>query len=250
MEIISEQQIWSSPNRSIKVNAEYQNRTATTVDVRLTWFYILNSSGYSSYAAYLTPTINETVESKITMKGEIPSNWYGNPLSGTTDWYTVPLDASATRIPISIVFSTDDPDDSDVVRDGNISVNPLLSVLGNIPAFNDVSTITLVITKYDNRFSQNLEVKLKNKNVSLAKRVNISNGYGFSFSESELASLYENNVDLKFVPLVFELETLNGTTSLGKTSVETVVIISNAQPIFTDFDYEDVNSNTKEIIKE
>ena len=121
--IISNQQIWSNPSRNIKVDATYQNRTATTIQVNVTTTYTLNTSGgYSGYSAYFTPTINNVKQSRVQLKKASPSSWYGSPISKSSGWKTIKVNKNTTSIPISVLFETDDPADNDVTKSGNLSI--------------------------------------------------------------------------------------------------------------------------------
>ena len=241
--IVSNVEIWKNPSRSIKVVASYRNRTATTIEVNITYTYTLNSSiGYTGYSQYVTPTVNGQALSRITLKENSPTNWYGSPITKSTGWKTINCSSSLSKITISNEFTSTDSADADVIKSGSLSIGLLQSALGEIPSFDVESEISIPITKYVSGYFDVLKVYDENKNEILSIE-DIYDGAILSLTNYGLDRLYEvmaqNTHNFTFELTTYTDSTLG--TQIGTSSKLVQGYISNANPVFSDFDYEDVD---------
>ena len=129
---------------------------------------------------------------------------------------------------------------------------PRGSVLGDIDNFNlldsqgNPTIISLNITKYIDTFYDELNIKIDN---TLIKTYNdIKNNDNITFTTQELNQIYNLSKNSNNVPLSFILTTYADSskeTQIGNSSIKTPFgIITNANPIFTDFNYQDINPIT------
>lgn len=86
------------------VTAEYRNRTANTVEVKLNWTQTIAKNYYYGYAQYFTPTIGGTTLSQITLCSS--STWSSSSTSArsvtkSTDWVTVAIGATSSNVAVS-----------------------------------------------------------------------------------------------------------------------------------------------------
>ena len=251
--LISNFSIWSAPSRSMKVEYETRNHTASSIQVRFRYTYTLNSSsGYTSYSQSVDAYAGSTKLGTTSLKGSTPSSWYGDPIIKTTGWYTVSLSASATSITFKFTFSSTDPADSNVSKNGSIPIEPLLSVLNrfeNNLVLNLEESLTLSITKYNNSYTNNLILYYRDSDGDLTQIANWSNVEdedSIQLNSTQLNTLYNLTTTQKFYSLTWELETFDGDDSLGSNTLLSSGVYSNAEPIFaaSNFSYQDVNTTT------
>lgn len=251
--LISNFSIWSAPSRSMKVEYETRNHTASSIQVRFRFTYTLNSSsGYTSYSQSVDAYAGSTKLGTTSLKGSTPSSWYGDPIIKTTGWYTVSLSASATSITFKFTFSSTDPADSNVSKNGSIPIEPLLSILNrfdNNLVLNLEESLTLSITKYNNSYTNNLTLYYRDSAgdlTQIASWSNVEDGDSIQLNSTQLSTLYNLTTTQKFYSLTWELETFDGDDSLGSTTLLSSGVYSNAEPIFaaSNFSYQDVNTTT------
>ena len=97
----------TSPNVTYTAEFEYQNRTATSVQVRVTWTLTIDS-GYDSYAQLVQLTAGKNTSSAATVVSF--DTWkdsvsYSRTASATTDWVTVPLSTTNQTTVSASVYS-------------------------------------------------------------------------------------------------------------------------------------------------
>lgn len=159
----------------------------------------------------------------------------------------VPSSASAVTISVEYKFS-DDPQ----IMSGSteITLSKLLSVLNpfsNNENLDLEQAQTLSITQYDSTFTSNLELIVKNnqnQNVTIANFENVENGQQISLNETQLNALFNATSNQRKYQIFWLLYTLSSGTEIGNTTTQSVGIINNADPIFTDFDFADINPIT------
>jgi uncharacterized repeat protein (TIGR02543 family) len=94
----------SSPRLTYSVTAEYQNRTSTSVQVRIKWTNTLVANYYYGYAQYFSATIggvgtgNVTIASASTFSSQSSS---ARSNTAYSSWITVPVSATQTSVSIS-----------------------------------------------------------------------------------------------------------------------------------------------------
>ena len=172
--------------------------------------------------------------------------WGGTSLktSKFTDTFNVP--SNVNKITITVTYKYSD-EATTMTGSTDMNLTKLVSLLNPIAEFNDVDKIKLSISKYDNNYTQKLKVYQTTNNLLLATRNGVENEFEFYFIEEELNNLYNNNPTSSKIDLRFDLITYNGTTELGSTNVITKVNITDANPIFENFNYEDSNAKTLEL---
>lgn len=159
----------------------------------------------------------------------------------------VPSSANSVRIDVSYKYS-----DEATTMSGSteITLTKLLNVLNpftNNENLDLEQTQRLSITQYDSTFTSNLELIVKNnqnQNVTIANFENVKDGQQISLNETQLNTLFNATSNQQKYQIFWLLYTLNNGTSIGNTTTQSMGIINNANPIFTDFNYQDINPIT------
>ena len=119
-------------------------------------------------------------------------------------------------------------------------------------SFNLGDPLTFSITKNVSTYYDVLQIGFikdnTNEYVLLDTVENVENGYVWNATESMLNTIYTNTPTQNFRILTFKLSTYTDSTKatqIGDTNENTIKgMIVNANPTFTSFNYEDVNSKT------
>ena len=159
----------------------------------------------------------------------------------------VPSSANSVRVEVTYKYS-----DEATTMSGSteITLTKLLNVLN---PFNNNENLdleqaqTLSITQYDSTFTSNLELIVKNnqnQNVTIANFENVEDGQQISLNETQLNTLFNATSNQQKYQMFWLLYTLNNGTSIGNTTTQSIGVINNANPIFTDFDFADINPIT------
>lgn len=159
----------------------------------------------------------------------------------------VPSSANSVRIDVTYKYS-----DEATTMSGSteITLTKLLNVLNpfnNNESLDLEQTQTLSITQYDSTFTSNLELIVKNnqnQNVTIANFENVEDGQQISLNETQLNALFNATSNQQKYQMFWLLYTLNNGTSIGNTTTQSIGVINNANPIFTDFDFADINPIT------
>lgn len=159
----------------------------------------------------------------------------------------VPSSANSVRIDVTYKYS-----DEATTMSGSteITLTKLLNVLNpfsNNESLDLEQTQTLSITQYDSTFTSNLELIVKNnqnQNVTIANFENVENGQQISLNETQLNALFNATSNQQKYQMFWLLYTLNNGASIGNTTTQSIGVINNANPIFTDFDFTDINPIT------
>ena len=159
----------------------------------------------------------------------------------------VPSSANSVRVEVTYKYS-----DAATTMSGSteIALTKLLNVLNpfsNNESLDLEQTQTLSITQYDSTFTSNLELIVKNnqnQNVTIANFENVENGQQISLNEMQLNALFNATSNQQKYQIFWLLYTLNNGTSIGNTTTQSIGVINNANPIFTDFDFADINPIT------
>lgn len=159
----------------------------------------------------------------------------------------VPSSANSVRVEVTYKYS-----DETTTMSGSteITLTKLLNVLNpfsNNENLDLEQAQTLSITQYDSTFTSNLELIVKNnqnQNVTIANFENVENGQQISLNETQLNALFNATSNQQKYQIFWLLYTLNNGTSIGNTTTQSMGIINNANPIFTDFDFADINPVT------
>lgn len=159
----------------------------------------------------------------------------------------VPSSANSVRVEVTYKYS-----DEATTMSGSteITLTKLLNVLNpfsNNESLDLEQAQTLSITQYDSTFTSNLELIVKNnqnQNVTIANFENVEDGQQISLNETQLNALFNATSNQQKYQMFWLLYTLNNGTSIGNTTTQSRGIINNANPIFTDFDFADINPIT------
>lgn len=159
----------------------------------------------------------------------------------------VPSSANSVRIDVTYKYS-----DEATTMSGSteITLTKLLNVLNpfsNNENLDLEQAQTLSITQYDSTFTSNLELIVKNnqnQNITIANFENVEDGQQISLNETQLNALFNATSNQQKYQMFWLLYTLNNGTSIGNTTTQSIGVINNANPIFTDFDFADINPIT------
>ena len=159
----------------------------------------------------------------------------------------VPSSANSVRVEVTYKYS-----DEATTMSGSteITLTKLLNVLNpfsNNESLDLEQAQTLSITQYDSTFTSNLELIVKNnqnQNVTIANFENVEDGQQISLNETQLNALFNATSNQQKYQMFWLLYTLNNGTSIGNTTTQSIGVINNANPIFTDFDFADINPIT------
>ena len=183
----------------------------------------------------------------ITLKSSSES-WSGTAVHSKNETFNVLIPANVTNVSIKYTLKHN-PSNDNAVGTTSMSLTKLVSLLNpfeNNAKLNLENSLTLSILKYDSNYTNNLVLYFRNNETlsQLASWNNVVDGQIIQLNESQLNNLYNLTTSNKFYALTWELITLDDSTNLGSMQLESAGLISNANPIFTDFDYEDSNSLT------
>lgn len=100
-------QCCTSPVITYSAEMQYQNRTANSVQVRFVWTNTLQKNGYDGYSLRLNTSCNGVSGGTATITST--STWnnaasYDRSQTVTTDWMTVPVDATTTYVKTEIYW--------------------------------------------------------------------------------------------------------------------------------------------------
>ena len=130
--------VCTKPNMYYSATVSYQNRTATSVQIRVTWTTTIEASGYNSYGQRYQASVGSVGT------GDVIINSYGTwknssssarSSTGTSGWITVPLSTTnATSVSMGIYYYQVNSNGTDMTKHyGEAGLN--LSWTINIPAY-------------------------------------------------------------------------------------------------------------------
>ena len=161
-----------------------------------------------------------------------------------------PSSANSVRVEVTYKYSDEA---TTMTGSTEITLTKLLNVLNpfsNNENLDLEQAQTLSITQYDSTFTSNLELIVKNnqnQNITIANFENVENGQQISLNETQLNALFNATSNQQKYQIFWLLYTLNNGTSIGNTTMQSIGIINNANPIFTDFDFADINPATRAV---
>lgn len=144
------------------------------------------------------------------------ANFYAGPWG-----YNVTVNASASLPKINRVAVTNSVTGSDIEQEFKVNY-----------------------TKYVNNYQYKLRISIPN--VTMLERINYNtSNESFTLSQASIEALYQRYTTTNTFTLGFRVETWNGNTMLSAGNEKKITCkITGATPIFTDFDYNDINSTT------
>ena len=86
--------------------------------------------------------------------------------------------------------------------------------------------------------------------TQIAKFNDVSDGDSISLSQQQINTIYGLSPNRNSLSIKWDLETLSDTTNLGTSSLNSTAIITNANPQFSSFDYEDINTKTIQLTQD
>ena len=123
-----------------------------------------------------------------------------------------------------------------------MSITKLVSQLNAFPNNNllDIEQpLILSITEYDEAYTSNLKMKVSGTPILTLN--NVVDGQEITLTQDQIDNIYSlspnNTFDIEWV-----LETYSGETLLGEMALISTGVITNANPIFSDFYFEDVDT--------
>lgn len=130
--------IASSPKLSYSVTVEHQNRTASSVQLRVSWTTTIGAYYYTVYGQNFTASASSVSTGAVTVAAF--NSWasnasYARSSTGTSGWITVPLSTTgATSVPLSIYYYQTNSNGTDMSKNyGEESVSTTLNV--SVPAY-------------------------------------------------------------------------------------------------------------------
>lgn len=190
-----------------------------------------------------------TTTKTLTLKASSES-WSGTAIHTKNDTITLTIPASITNISIKYtVWYSDVPSDT-MSGSTSMSLTKLISELAPLGVgVNIEDTITLGITQYDDTFTQDLKVYFRDENNNktlIGTFNNVVDGTQITLNSTQKNQIYNLTPNDNFYNMTWDLITYSGATELGTYSLPVVGLIPSAisSPIFTDFNYQDINPIT------
>lgn len=214
---------------------------------------LVSSSGYIGTSESLSGIVQisangMTTQTKTVILKSSSENWSGTTIHKKNDTFNVTIPVSVTNISIKYTLKHSPSNDS-ATGNASMTLTKLVSLLNPFENNNELNLenpLTLSIVKYDSTYTNNLILYYKNDNnlTQLASWGNVENGQIIQLNENQLENLYNLTSSSKTYALTWDLITLDGSTNLGDSKLEATGLITNANPIFTDFDFADINPIT------
>ena len=199
---------------------------------------IVKISGTGMTAQTKTITLKSTSES-----------WSGTSVHSKNDTFEVTIPSNVSNVTISYTLKHNPSGDS-VSGSSSMSLTKLISILN---AFENNSTLdieqplTLSISKYDADYTNDLTLFFRdseNNMTEIVKWEGVTDGQTIQLTGEQINLIFGLTPNNKFYSLTWRLTTFNDSTELGSMDLPSVGLITDANPIFTDFSYEDSNSIT------
>lgn len=242
-----------NPTTKSVLTVTESSRTATKTKLNLKAVTNLgSSSSYAGTGITLKGTVKVsgtgfTAQSKVLTLKSSSEYWSGTTTHTTTSTFEVEIPAAVTDITITYTCAWSDTGNS-MSGSTSMSLSKLASVLGKISTFDVESTLTMSITKYVDSYYDVLEVYDENEN-RLWVYYDVEDGYSFSLTGYGIERLY-NVMQNQTHNFTFKFSTYsdsNYTNLVGESEQVVEGYITNASPLFTDYDLEDLNYTTYEL---
>lgn len=158
---------------------------------------------------------------------------------------TIPANVSNVTVTYSCYYS-DSPNDK-MSGSTSMALSKLISILNsfaNNSSLNIEQPLTLSISQYDANYTNDLILYFRdaeNNMTEITTWQDVTDGQEIQLTQEQVDWIYSLTPDNKFYSLTWRLKTLNNGTQMGSMDLPSVGLITDADPIFTDFNYEDVN---------
>lgn len=209
---------------------------------------LVSSSGYvgtgiSLYGKIEISGKGITTQTKTLTLKKSSENWQGTSVHTINSTFEVNIPAGVINITVKYTVWYSDVPSNTMSDSTNISLTKLVSQLNpfaNNDSLNIEDILTLSITKYDNNYTNNLELKIND--TSILNLENVVNGQEITLTTEQKNIIYNLVTDSNTFNLNWILTTYSETTNLGNMILVSKGIITNANPIFTNFNFEDVDT--------
>lgn len=216
---------------------------------------LVSSTGYvgttiSLYGKVEISGTGITTQTKTLTLKKSSEEWRGTSVHTTTGTFEVNIPANINDISVKYtVWYSDVPSDT-MSGSTSMSLTKLISELAPLGVgVNIEDTITLGITQYDDTFTQDLKVYFRDENNNktlIGTFNNVVDGTQITLNSTQKNQIYNLTPNNNFYNMTWDLITYSGATELGTYSLPVVGLIPSAisSPIFTDFNYQDINPIT------
>ena len=250
-------------NSSIWAFIQYEKRRVGA-DMQYRFNYKLYLANKNTGNPTNGSSYSNNLQTKFTLNNQVV--WTKNSQSSSSDWsheYTTEWFAVTKKTvgTVPFKFTIKDTQNSSWCNYSsttfNLLIDPAGSSLGVINSFDVENNIPITVTKYANYYDQ-LIVKINNTEI---KKINdIDANYNLSFTPEELNLIYNLMTNFNSIQFTFELNTFENSTMQTQIGESSIIYangnITNANPIFNNFEYNDTNAvtydltnDTKTIIK-
>ena len=204
----------------------------------------INNNTSSTFYTYLNVGNNWYEVGRYTI--EVPHNSDGTKLINILGWITGPTETSWGGKTVNGIGT--------VALDTIQRMSSLISFtnLGDNQGRNNVEgTFKAEYTRYNPNFTDDLVLEYMDRSVDPAtwttfKTItNYISGATFTFNSTELQTLYDGSPTIPLVNIRVYLKTYSGQTLIGESTRSLITCrIYDAEPIFSDFAFADINSTT------
>ena len=183
----------------------------------------------------------------LTLKGK-NDYWSGTAVHTTTGTFetNIPANVNSIKVKYSLWYS-DVP--NDVRSDStNISITKLVSQLNAFPNNDSLDIeqpLILSITKFDEAYTSNLEMKVNGTSIFTLE--NVVDGQEINLTSQEKVDVYLLSTESNTFDIEWILKTYLNGILLGEMTLTSKGAITNANPIFSGFDFEDVDIQVLEL---
>jgi len=206
-----------------------------------------STSSYRTYTNYAKNPLVAYVDGQQVFNQNIAYDLQNNTVTVASGTVRVYHNSDGTK---TIGFSASFTDNSNGKGSASCSSSMGLTTIGRYAVTNSVSgsniesNFSVNYTKYSNSFSYKLRISIPN--VVMLERIDYNtSGASFSLSQTTIDNLLNRYNTTNNVPLGFAVETYSGGTKLSDgNEIKITGKIVNANPVFTDFEYEDINATT------
>jgi len=207
---------------------------------------LVSSTGYvgttiSLYGKVEISGTGITTQSKTLTLKKSSEDWRDTSVHTTTGTFEVNIPANVNSIKVKYTIWYSDVSDDKRSSSTTMSITKLVSQLN---AFSNNNTLDieqpliLSITEYDEAYTSNLKMKVSGTPILTLN--NVVDGQEITLTQDQIDNIYSlspnNTFDIEWV-----LETYSGDTLLGEMNLTSTGVITNANPIFSDFDFEDID---------
>lgn len=234
------------------LNITENNRTTTNtiLDISIDTNFVY-SAGFIGLGESLQGIIEisgngmSTQTKTITLKSTSES-WNGTAVHTKKDTFNVVIPATTTSVTVTYTLQHS-PSGDNVDSSSLLILTKLVNILNafeNNSQMNLEEPLILSITQYDADYINDLVLYFRdaqNTMTEIGSWENVINGQQIQLNQEQIDMLFSLTPDNKFFSLTWRLTTYKGADELGSSDLPSVGLITDANPIFTDFDYEDSN---------